>query len=215
MKPLTRPTAPLLRRLPARPLQSLKTSKFRQGGVAAVELALIMVFAFLPLLLGILEFGRLFYVADTVHEVTRRAARDQVVRWSSQTSAIQRDAVFQCGDSLTGATLSCGSTGAVNLPAGLEVTNTSVVLGFYHSYANALSNSNAITGIASPQDNMNTCLRDITDPNCILFVRATLQGSGGGALNYSPMLPWFWNGAVTFPLPAATVIMPAEALGLL
>ena len=195
--------------------RSAGRGKRRQEGVAAVELALIVVFALFPLLLGILEFGRLFYVAEMVHEVTRRAARDQVVRWTSQSAAVQRDAVFQCGDSLTGATLSCASSGAVSLPAGVEVGNASVVLGFYHSYADALGKTGAITGVASPQDNLNTCLRDSTDPNCILFVRAALQDAGGGPLAYSPMLPWFWNGQVTFPLPAATVIMPAESLGLL
>lgn len=180
-----------------------------QRGLAAVELALIMLFAFLPLLLGILEVSRLFYVADMAQEVTRRAARDQVVRWTSQTGAVQRDAVLQCGAPLTGATLACTSAGAVSLPAGAEVTNTAVTLGFYHTYADALSGSSPITGIATPQDNLNTCLRDASDANCMLFVRAALQG-----VSYTSMVGWFGE-LFRLPLPDATVIMPAEALGLL
>lgn len=181
--------------LPFRP-----SSKPRQSGVAAVELALIMVFAFLPLLLGILELSRLFYVTTTVEEVTRRAAREQVVRWTSQSAAVQRYAVFQ----------PVSSTGTVALPGGREVTNSAVLLTFHHSYADALDlTSTGITGIASPQVNLNTCLLDPANANCILFVRATLQG-----VSYSPMVDWF-GGLFSLPLSAATVIMPAEALGLL
>ncbi len=176
------------------------TDKSRQSGVAAVELALIMVFAFLPLLLGILELSRLFYVTTTVEEVTRRAAREQVVRWMSKSAELQRYAVFQPID----------SAGTVALPGGREVTNSAVQLTFHHSYADALNlASSGISGIASPQDNLNTCVLDATNANCILFVRATLQD-----VDYSPMIGWFGD-LFSLPLPAATVIMPAEALGLL
>lgn len=176
------------------------TGKPRQSGVAAVELALIMVFAFLPLLLGILELSRLFYVTTTVEEVTRRAAREQVVRWMSQSAALQRYAVFQPID----------GTGTVALPGGREVTNSGVLLTFHHSYADAIvPDGPKITGIASPQANLNTCLLDATNANCILFVRATLQD-----VSYSPMVGWFGD-LFSLPLPKATVIMPAEALGLL
>jgi Flp pilus assembly protein TadG len=172
-------------------------SRHSQSGAAAVEFALIAVFAFLPLLLGIVEFGRLFYVVNTVQEVTRRAARTQVVNWISQGSAIQRHAVFRSTD------------GA--LPGAPEVTNTTVSLSFYNSYSNAVNESNPITGIASPQENLNNCL--LASPNCILFVRATLRDAGG-ALRYEPMTQWFGD-LLAVPLPGATVIMPAEALGLL
>ena len=181
--------------------------KSRQSGVTAVELALIVVFAFFPLLLAILEVSRLFYVAEMVQEVTRRAARHQVVRWTSQAPAVQRDAVFQCGDTLTGATLSCQSNGTVNLPGGLEIRNSDVRLSFHHSYADASNpSSTGITGISDPQSNLNNCL--LSDPACIQFVRATLQG-----VVYRPMVGWFGN-LFQLPLPNATVIMPAEGLGL-
>lgn len=184
-----------MRAYSARPI-----SKPRQSGVAAVELALIMVFAFLPLLLGIFELSRLFYVTTTIEEVTRRAAREQVVRWTTQAAAMQRFAVFQ----------PTGGAGTVALPGGREVTNSAVQLTFHHSYSDAVDlTSSGISGIASPQANLNTCLLDATNVNCILFVRATLQG-----VSYSPMIGWFGD-LFSLPLPAATVIMPAEALGLL
>lgn len=167
----------------------------RQRGAAAVEFALIA-FAFFPLLLGIVEFGRLFYVVNTVQEVTRRAAREQVVNWLSDSATVRRHAVFRNSDG--------------PLPGAPEVTNAAVSLDFYNSYADAANGSNAIGGIASPQENLNNCL--LASPNCILFVRATLQ-SGGAPITYTPMTGWF--GSLSIPLPGATVIMPAEALGLL
>lgn len=173
----------------------------RQSGAAAVEFALIALFAFLPLLLGIVEFGRLFYVANSVQEVTRRAARQQVVAWLSQSNAVQRLALFQ----------SPGGSGTVTLPGGVEVSNTDVRLGFYNTYADAVSGSNGIGG-GTPESNMVNCLKNV-DP-CIRYVRATLQTSGGGPLIYSPMIGWFGD-VLGVPLPTATVIMPAEALGLL
>jgi len=172
-------------------------SRHRQSGSVAVEFALIAFFAFLPLLLGIIEFGRLFYVANTAQEVTRRAAREQVVKWLSDSASVKRHAVFRDNDgSLMGAP---------------EVTNATVTLSFYNSYANALNGTAAISGVASSQENVSNCL--LATSNCINFVRATLQ-SGGAPINYSPMTGWFGD-LFSVPLPGATVIMPAEALGLL
>ena len=46
----------------------------RQQGAAAVEFALVALL-FFTLLFGILEFGRMLYLYNTVQEVSRRAAR--------------------------------------------------------------------------------------------------------------------------------------------
>ncbi len=180
---------------------TFQPSGFRQKqfGATAVEFALIALFAFFPLLLGIVEFGRLFYVANTVQEVTRRAAREQVVSWLDKSSQVQRTALFQ---SSTG-------TGTVTLPGGAEIANTDVSLSFYNTYADAVNGSNRVSG-GTPQSNWENCLKNTTP--CIRYVRATLQSAGGGPLTYSLMEGWFnWR----ISLPGATVIMPAEALGLL
>lgn len=186
-------------RFPVHPGNS-RTSLRSQYGAATVEFALIALFAFLPLLLGIVEFGRLFYVANTVQEVTRRAARQQVVSWLSQSNSIQRAALFQSGS----------GTGTVTLPGGAEITNADVRLTFYNTYADAVSGSNSISG-GTPQSNLESCLKG--DP-CIRYVRATLQTAGGAPLTYAPMTGWFGN-LFEVSLPGATVIMPAEGLGLL
>lgn len=172
----------------------------RQAGAAAVEFALVALFAFLPLMFGIVELGRFFYVLSTVQEVTRRAAREQVVRWQNQTSAIQRAAVFR----------SSTSTGTVTLPGGHEVTNAQVRLQFFHSYTDAKNGTNPITyaSSATAAANVASCLLD--ESNCIRFVRATLRNADGSAVEYLPMVLGIFN----VPLPGATVIMPAEALGL-
>lgn len=185
---------------PAHPLRFPATRQ-RQVGAAAVEFALIALFAFIPLVLGIMEFGRLFYVANTVQEVTRRAAREQVVAWISQSSAIQRTALFHSGS----------SSGTVTLPGGVEISNTNVRLSFHNNYADALSGSNSITS-GSPEANLVNCLKN--EIPCVRYVRATLATAGGAPLNYSPMTGWFGN-LFKVPLPGATVIMPAEAVGLL
>ena len=183
-----------------------------QSGATAVELALIMLLAFLPLLFGIIEMSRLFYVANVTQEVTRRAARAQVVRWESQADAIRRDAVLQCADrnGMSRVTIDCRTTAAtVNLPGSPETNNARVELRFFHSFENARTGNLPITGVASPQDNLNTCLLNPDDTNCIRFVRATLID-----LEYRPMIG-FLGDVFRIPLSDATVIMPAESLGLL
>ena len=179
----------------------LSASRTCQFGAVAVEFALIALFAFFPLLLGIVEFGRLFYVANTVQEVTRSAARQQVVAWLNQSGAIQRTALFQPAK----------GSGAVTLPGGQEISNADVRLSFHSNYADAVSGENGISG-GTPESNLANCLKRI-EP-CIRYVRASLQTAGGVPLTYRPMIGWFGN-LFSVPLPDATVVMPAEALGLL
>src|SRR5437762_8524909 len=100
-----------------RPLRILSTAH-SQRGVAAVEFALIAI-VFFMVLLGITEFGRIMYIWNTTQEVTRRAAREAVVRDFSavETAAIKRESIFQVGTS-----------GTVNLPSGAAVTNATLLL---------------------------------------------------------------------------------------
>ncbi|EUC14344.1 TadE/TadG family type IV pilus assembly protein [Paraburkholderia hospita] len=51
----------------------------RQRGVAAVEFALILMLVFLPLLIGIMEMGRVLFYWNTAGEATRMGARVAVV----------------------------------------------------------------------------------------------------------------------------------------
>src|SRR5450830_849781 len=87
-----------------------RTSRHQQYGAAAVEFALIAML-FFTLLFGILEFGRLFYIYNTVQEVTRRAAREAVIRWVDNTSSSPAKSLALFGGSL---------------PAGAEITTANI-----------------------------------------------------------------------------------------
>ena len=113
-------------------------SSHRQRGASAVEFAFIVVM-FLTLLFGIVEFGRLFFNINSVQEITRRAAREQVVRWVSATDTVQREAVLQPG-----------STGTVYYPGAIDINNTQVQLSFYNTYADAASGTSPLGSPASP-----------------------------------------------------------------
>ncbi len=173
----------------------------RQRGAAAVEFAFIAI-ALLTLLFGIIEFGRLFFNINSIQEITRRAAREQVVNWVSASDSVRCRAILQ-PDSCAAGTY---------FPGAIDITNNQVQLAFYNTYADAVSGSNQITyGSGSiSESNFNNCL--LGNSNCIRFVRAELLN--GDALVQFNVLTAFMPSNV-FPLPASTVIMPAEALGLL
>jgi len=156
----------------------------RQQGAAAVEFAIIALLLF-TLLFGILEFGRLFYVYNTVQEVTRHAAREAVVRWvdNSNTSPAKVLALF----------------GGTSIPAGAEITAANIDIQY-------LTASGAVPSPfpLSASDNIAACL---TGPaGCIALVQVSIIGA-----NYAPMVGLF--PFLNLPIPASTVTMPAESLG--
>lgn len=61
-----------------KPLSSY-AKRHAQRGMAAVEFALIALFIFFPLLLGIMEFGRWLFLLNGANEATRLGARLAVV----------------------------------------------------------------------------------------------------------------------------------------
>jgi len=156
----------------------------RQQGAAAVEFAIIALLLF-TLLFGILEFGRLFYVYNTVQEVTRHAAREAVVRWvdNSNTSPAKILALF----------------GGASVPAGAEITAANIDIQY-------LTASGAVPSPfpLSASDNIAACLTGPT--GCIAFVQVSIIGA-----NYTPMVGLF--PFLNLPIPASTVTMPAESLG--
>jgi len=153
-----------------------------QRGAAAVEFAIIAMLLFI-LLFAILELGRLFYVFNTAQEVTRRAAREAVVRWTDQQSTVKNLALF----------------GASSLPAGAEITTDRITI----EYLTASGGTPAPIP-TSPSDNISACLSGPT--GCIALVRVSITGAA-----YVPMVSLFPNFSV--PIPASTVTMPAESMG--
>ena len=191
-----------------RPLRILSTAH-SQRGVAAVEFALIAV-VFFMVLLGIAEFGRIMYVWNTTQEVTRRAAREAVVRdfSAAETAAIKREAIFQAGTS-----------GTVSLPAGVEITNATVRL--VYLTVDAGGNPVAITAgnmPADPADNISAC-GDAARMfiSCIRFVQACIavDDTCVSSIPYQPMVVLLGNLGIDLAIniPASTVVMPAESLG--
>jgi hypothetical protein len=153
-------------------------------GAAAVEFAIVAMLLF-TLLFGIIEFGRLFYIINTVQEVTRRAAREAVVNWidASSQDMIKRTALF----------------GGSSLPAGAEITPGNIEI-LYLTEAEIAP----VPMPTTPAENISACLSGPT--GCIALVRVSITGA-----TYAPMVslfPYF-----SIPIPASTVTMPAESMG--
>jgi len=181
-------------------------SEKKQKGAAAVEFAIIASILFI-LLFGILEFGRMFYVFNTVQEVTRHAAREAVVRWvdNSSTSPAKILALF----------------GRTTMPAGAEITVDNINIEYLETAnGSAIAPSNMPPSAA---DNISACLDASSPYDCIAFVRVSVINA-----KYKPVIGFFSSLELTafpfsvanpfridlrIPIPASTVIMPAESMG--
>jgi Flp pilus assembly protein TadG len=64
----------------ASPLSAVKRFLFRDTGAAFVEFALVSTVVFLPLMLGVIEFGRGVWVKTTVTAAAREGVRYAAVR---------------------------------------------------------------------------------------------------------------------------------------
>lgn len=165
-------------------MKTTQRNPHQQHGAAAVEFALIAI-VFFTLLLGIIEFGRLFYVYNTVQEVTRHAAREAVVRWvdNSSTSPAKILALF----------------GGTSMPAGAEITVDNINIDYLTA-----SGGTPSPFPVSAIDNISTCLNE--PDGCIALVQVSITGA-----TYAPMVGLFLDWSI--PIPDSTVTMPAESLG--
>jgi Flp pilus assembly protein TadG len=75
----------------------MNKQRSRQRGTTTVEFALVAAL-FFTVLFGVLEFGRAFFVWNTLNEATRRGARVAVVSTMNDT-AIAQAAIFGSGGS--------------------------------------------------------------------------------------------------------------------
>lgn len=169
----------------------------QQKGAVAVEFALIALVYFF-VIFGIMELGRMLYVWNTVQEVTRRAAREAVVRdFRSEIPAVQREAIFRPG-----------SSGAAFLPAAPEITSTDIRITYLNG--NLVPPSRMPS---DPADNISACNDADRVSSCIRFVEACVATNGTctGFIKYAPMIGLF--PALTIDIPASSVTMPAESLG--
>lgn len=167
--------------------------KTRQRGAAAVEFGIIAM-VFFTLFFGIIEFGRFFYLYNTVQEVTRCAARQATVKWTGDWDGIPQQCLF----------------GHDELVAGWEI----------HAVDIRLRPLNLAGGEAYPKsinENISNCVTSPADTHCIRFVEASLWCTGGAdcdttahRIRYRPM---FGLIPLQVNIPNSTVTMPAESLG--
>lgn len=167
-----------------RPARPVRPARARQRGAAAVEFALISLL-FFTVLFGILEFGRMIFVYNTLQEVTRRGAREAVVRWVDQGAAIKTIALF----------------GGAALPGAPEITADNILIEYLNKDGN-------VVGLlpVDPGDNLSAC-GDITrTASCVFSVRVSIND-----IVYSPSSSLF--DILGIALPSASVTMHAESLG--
>lgn len=182
--------------------------KTKQRGAAAVEFGIIAIL-FFTLLFGIIEMGRLFYVWNTVQEVTRRAAREAVVTdlltastKVANLAAVQQHAVF----------------GGSTLVAAPEVSPASVQITYLDLNRNVIADNDLPD---SPTENAQACADQAVPPAdtvCIGFVQVSLsqQSCQGNTCTYLPLIYQPMSGLFSYfalSIPASTVTMPAESMG--
>lgn len=177
--------------------------KTAQRGVAAVEFSIVAML-FFTMLFGVMEFGRLLYIWNTVQEVSRNAARQAVVTdftSGSALAAIRQSAVF----------------GGSALPAAPEITSSMVKITYLAVPNPAFPNIVAIANPMplSPGDNIAACLDGLRVAECIRFVETCVSTGTDCQPNqsvlYAPMVNLFSFLAIGIPM--STVRMPAESLG--
>ncbi|MGZ5199306.1 MAG: TadE/TadG family type IV pilus assembly protein [Telluria sp.] len=176
----------------------------RQDGVAAVEFSMVVII-FLMFVFGSLELARAEFLANTLREVTRRAAATAAsvdFKDSSKLAAVQADAVFR------------NTSGPLVL--GDPITSDNVTI----DYLSVSKNTLALTHVAAlpscPARNRLNCTTDPYADNCIRFVRARICSSTDGAGNCTPLpyqmlFPFFDLSGMS--LPPAETIVPAGSLG--
>jgi len=188
-------------------IKTVKNSNLghRQRGVSTIEFAFIAILLFV-MLFAIIEFGRLFYVFNTVQEVTRRAAREAVVRWTDSASQ---------GDARTIALFE-----GANMPGYADISTATISIDYLTDNGDTLKKSPT-----DPADNISACVNPTGKSDCIAFVRVSISG-----VAYTPLFGFFSGVQIpllpftnapslsvdlSVPVPESTVTMPAESMGYL
>lgn len=163
------------------------SSNRKQRGVAAVEFALVAML-FFTILLAIIEIGRMLFIFNTMQEMTRRGAREAVVRWvdSASQAEIKTIALFN----------------GTSMPASPDVTTANITI----TYLQKDGVSEVTAFPTDPGDNLSACGDSTRVANCIYNVRVSITDA-----TFTPMMGLF--DFLTMPLPTSEVTMHAESLG--
>jgi hypothetical protein len=158
----------------------------RQRGALAVEFALVGLFIFFPLIVMLIDAGRVLFVYNTMQEVTRSAAREATIRWIDKGDAIKKIALM----------------GGDFAPGAPEISKDKIEI----AYLNAINDDPISTLPSSPGDNMSACADALRANQCIDRIRVKLSGVKYALLYNIVGLP-------LIDLPESTVILHAESLG--
>lgn len=192
-----------------------RKNKTRQRGASTVEFGIIAMLFFM-LFFGIIEFGRFFYLYNTVQEVTRCAARQAVVSWMGKN-----------GDWIDA---SIGGTSIPSIRQQCLFNHNELVAGWEITEANirlrALNLGGTLASPADSQTNLANCIADPAGSDCIRYVEASVvqvtcngnncqpscdkNGNNCQPIQYQPM---FGLIPLRVGIPNSTVTMPAESLG--
>lgn len=166
-----------------------------------------MLGVFLLLLFGTLEVARIFYVFNTLQEVTRRAAAAAAKTDFTDSTALQlirEDAVFRSAPGM--------------LAFAAPVSDANVVID-YMSLSKASNGDLTLSAMHtlpdSPMASRRACMGDPYSDNCIQLVRvricATPDATSCTPVALSPLIPLV---NLSVNLPTATTIVKADSLGL-
>jgi len=186
----------------------------RQGGVFAVEFAILAMLFFI-FMFALLEVARAIYLWNVVPEITRRAARAAAVSDFSNANLLQsvrEQAILR--------------TGPGRLALGGAISDAYVRIEYLsQASAGGMPAAAPVSAMPGcPQRNRINCLDDPHGASCIRYVRAQLclpgSGNTGGSCErvpYRPILPMldslFPSGARAVRLPSGVTLVVAESLG--
>ena len=188
-----------------------------QRGAVALEVALLMLL-FLTMFFVVIETGRAVYLWNSVHEITRAAARGAAVTDFSNAAALDRlrqRAIFR------------DSPGGLLLGGVIDDSYVRIDYLWLSRGAGAGASHTLMAGAtppACPLRNLINCTANPYAASCVRFVRARFCQPGGTASDcapvpYTPMAGlldgFFKAGGAAITLPIATTVQPAESLGYL
>ena len=180
------------------------TRQRRQAGGAAIEFALVAGF-FLTFIFAVLELARIEYLANTLMEVTARAAGGAANVSFHDKPGLQRvqaNAIFR------------NSAGPLAL--GDPVTDANVVIDYLSLSRETGEFRHVATLPSCPSRNHWNCVADPYGDNCIRFVRARICASMDNAGNcqalpFQRVFPFLDLSGTKMPI--AESIVPAGNLG--
>ncbi|KFI05661.1 hypothetical protein JN27_19520 [Massilia sp. BSC265] len=188
-------------------MSSVRLSRKKQQGVAAVEFSLVAIIFFM-LFFGIVEVARAMYIMNTLQEVTRRAAAfasNADFSKDADMQKVRQRAIFR------------DSPGFLLFAEPVSDRNVVIDYMWIRKDGTTMTMVPIPSGAlpASPAANFANCLSNPYSQSCIRLVRVRICKTAGadacepvGYKNLLSLIPF------SFGLPRAKTIVTAETLGM-